>query len=60
VLDEGKTPQDVLQDAARMLEKRFELTHTTIQVEVKTCEQAFACDPHGGEHAHDGEHHHHH
>jgi cobalt-zinc-cadmium efflux system protein len=60
VLDEGKTPQDVLQDAARMLEKRFGLTHTTIQVEVNTCEQAFACDPHGGEHAHDGEHHHHH
>jgi len=55
VLDEGRAQQDVLQDAAQMLETRFHLTHTTIQVELKTCEQAFACDPHGGEHALEGE-----
>lgn len=42
VIDPGAREQQVLQAAARMLEQRFELRHTTIQVEVAACGQEFA------------------
>ena len=52
VLDTNTAQEPVRRDAARMLQDRFRLTHTTIQVELQTCEQAFACGPHAGEHHH--------
>ena len=52
VLDANTAQEPVRRDAARMLQDRFRLTHTTIQVELQTCEQAFACGPHAEEHHH--------
>ena len=39
VLAPGAAEQQVLRSAARMLEERFQLTHTTIQVEAAACAQ---------------------
>ena len=45
VIDMGAAQQGVLQAAARLLEERFKLTHTTIQVEAAACAQQFAHEP---------------
>ena len=52
VLAPGAAEQQVLDAAARMLEQRFHLTHTTIQVESAACAQEFAHDAHA-HHRHD-------
>jgi cobalt-zinc-cadmium efflux system protein len=53
VLEDGAGQEQVLQAAARMLAERFGLTHTTIQLESKSCEQAFACGaPSAEDHGH--------
>jgi len=51
VLAPGAAEQEVLGATARMLEARFRLAHTTIQVEAQACEQESA-------HAHSREHDH--
>ena len=55
VLAPGAAEQEVLGAATRMLEERFRLTHTTIQVESAACELEHAHAAHG-----DGVHHRHH
>jgi cobalt-zinc-cadmium efflux system protein len=52
VLAPGAAEQEVLRAAARMLEERFRLTHTTIQVEAAACAQESAHAPHSEEHHH--------
>lgn len=52
VLDTDAAQEQVLHATARMLEERFRLTHTTIQVELTSCAQDFACGPHPEEHHH--------
>ena len=53
VLDPGAEEQQVLRAAAQMLEERFQLTHTTIQVEAAACEQEFAHQTHARFHRHE-------
>ncbi len=52
VLAPEAAEQQVLGATARMLEERFRLTHTTIQVEAAACAQESAHEPHSGEHHH--------
>ncbi len=52
VIDPGAEEQQVLQAAARMLEQRFKLMHTTIQVEAAACEQEFAHHTHAHHESH--------
>lgn len=56
VLDGGRAQEEVLRSATSMLGERFGLQHTTIQVESKTCEQAFSCAPQAAGHSHDHSH----
>ena len=53
VLAPGAAEQQVLDTAARMLEERFHLTHTTIQIESDACAQQFAHNPDAAHHRHD-------
>lgn len=52
VIDAGAVEQDVLGAAARVLKERFQLTHTTIQVEAAACAQELA-HAGGAKHRHD-------
>jgi cobalt-zinc-cadmium efflux system protein len=52
VLDTNAAQEQVLHATARMLDERFRLAHTTIQVELTSCAQDFACGPHPEEHHH--------
>jgi cobalt-zinc-cadmium efflux system protein len=55
--DSGRSEQAVRLDAARILKSRFNIAHTTVQVEAESCRPANPCSLTGTEeeHSHEGE-----